>query len=85
MLNFEVKKLEFKFNGEMQELDYPTVKKINSFRKKLKKEGADEVDETIDLLCDLGAKREVVEGLRIGQLNSLVEELTTELSDSKKN
>ena len=85
MLNFDSKKLEFKFNGEMQEIDYPTIKMINGFRKKLKKDGADEVDETINFICDLGAKREVVENLRLPQLNALVEELTNELQGSKKN
>ena len=77
--------VEFKFNGEVQEIDYPTVRMINGFRKKLKAEGADEVDETINFLCDLGAKKDIVEGLRITQLNALVEELTAELQSSKKN
>lgn len=85
MLSFDAKKLEFKFNGEVQEVEYPTVKKVNAFRKKLKEEGSDEIDEVINFLCDLGAKREVVESLRVGQLNALVEELTEELQSSKKN
>lgn len=85
MLSFDEKKLEFRFKGEVQEIEYPTVKKINSFRKELKKEGTDEVDATISLLVDLGAKKEVVESLRITQLNTLVEELTAELQEEKKN
>jgi hypothetical protein len=85
MLSFDKKKLSFKFNEEIQEIEYPTVKKINSFRKELKKDGADEVDCTINFLCDLGAKKDVIEALRVSQLNALVEEITQELSDSKKN
>lgn len=83
MLDFDVKKLVFKFKGEKQEIDYPNVKMINSFRKKLKAEDSDEVECTIDLLCDLGAEREVIEQLRVSQLNSLVEELTSEMADKK--
>lgn len=83
MLSFDFKKLEFKFDGNIYELEYPTVKKINQFRKQLKKENADEVDEIIEFLCDLGAKKEVIEKLRITQLNALVEELTSEISLKK--
>ena len=82
MLDFDLKKLKFKFNGEDNEIEYPTVKKINQFRKALKADGADEVDCTIEFLCELGAKKEVVESLRISQLNALVSELT--LEDAKK-
>jgi hypothetical protein len=84
MLNFEVKKLSFKFNGESYEIDYPTIKKVNEFRKKLSSE-QDEVDVTVDFLVELGAKREVIESLRVSQLSSLVEELTQEIQLSKKN
>lgn len=85
MLDFEKKVLIFKFNGEEQELEYPTVKMINEFRKQLKKQDNDEVDLTIDFICKLGSKKEIIESLRVSQLNKLVEELTQELSDSKKN
>jgi hypothetical protein len=78
MLNFDFKKLEFKFNDEQYELEYPTVKKINHFRKELKKKDADEVDVIIAFLCELGAKKEVIESLRVTQLNALIEELTNE-------
>lgn len=85
MLSFDKKKLAFKFNDVVQEIEYPTVKKINQFRKELKKSDADEVDSTISFLCELGASREVIESLRVSQLNALVEELTQELADTKKN
>lgn len=84
MFDFEEKKLCFKFNGKEQEIDYPTVKMVNKFRKNLKG-GSDEVDETISFLCNLGADKEVVENLRISQLEKLIEELTQELHGSKKN
>lgn len=83
MLDFDFKKLEFKFNGKPYELEYPTIKKINQFRKELKKPEADEVEVIIGFLCDLGAEKEVVESLRISQLNALVEELTSELALKK--
>jgi len=85
MLTFETKMLSFKFDGEEYEIAYPTLKKIGDFRKKLKAEDSDEVDCTIDFLCDLGAKKSVIEALRVAQLNQLVDELTLEKLASKKN
>lgn len=85
MLSFESKKLVFKFDGEEQEIEYPTIRKISQFRKELQAKETDEVEITIRFLCNLGAKRETIEALRISQLNKLVEELTNEITDSKKN
>ena len=83
MLDFDFKKLEFKFDGKKFELEYPTIKKINSFRKDLKKPDCDEVEVIVDFLCDLGAEKEIIERLRVSQLNALVEELTSELTLKK--
>ena len=85
MLSFDSKKLVFKFNGEDQEIEYPTIKKIGMFRKDLQSKDNDEMEVTINFLCNLGAKREVIEALRVSQLNKLVEELTNEMIESKKN
>lgn len=84
MLNFDVKELCFKFDGKDYKISYPNVKLINNFRKDLAKKGSDEVESTIKFLETLGAKRTVIESLRIDQLNSLVDELTKDIS-SKKN
>jgi hypothetical protein len=78
------KKVQFKLNGKEYSLRYPTLKDVNRFRKELKKDQADEVDASINFLCELGGEKEVIEGLRISHLNVLVEELTQEVS-SKKN
>jgi TRAP-type C4-dicarboxylate transport system substrate-binding protein len=85
MLSFDSKKLVFKFNGKEQEIEYPTVKKVNQFRKELKNKEHDEVETVVNFICSLGAERETIESLRVSQLNKLVEELTNEISDSKKN
>lgn len=85
MLKFDRKTLSFTFDGKEYSIEYPTLKKIGEFRKKLKEQDADEVDCTINFLCDLGAEREVIESLRVAQLNQLVDELTLEKLASKKN
>lgn len=84
MLNFDEAKLEFTFKGKQYSMEYPSIKKLNKFKKQLKK-SEDEIDSTIEFLCDLGAEKEVIEALRVSQLNALVEEITNELQGSKKN
>lgn len=83
MLDFDYKKLSFKFDGAVYDIEYPTVKKINNFRKELKKDDADEIETIISFLADLGAPKEVVEKFRVSQLNAIVEELTSESSLKK--
>lgn len=83
MLEFIDKKLKFKFKGEQYEIDYPMVKSVNTYRKELKKKGADEVECTINFLVDLGAEREVIENLRIAQLTQLTDELIKESNEKK--
>lgn len=78
------KNVEFKLKGKSYSLRYPTLKDVNKFRKLLKSQEVDEVDASIDFLCNLGGEKEIIESLRISQLNVLVEELTQEIS-SKKN
>lgn len=84
MLNFNEKVLNFMFKGVQYEMDYPSIKVLNKFKKQLSKSD-DEIESTIDFLCELGAEKEIIESLRVSQLNALVEEITNELSSSKKN
>jgi hypothetical protein len=79
MLKFETRVLQFEFNGEVQRINYPTVKRIKELNELQKKE-TDEVVALEKFLLDLGMKQEVFDKLEVGAMNTIVEHLV----DAKK-
>ena len=82
MLDFFDDKLKFKYNGNEYEVNYPKVIDVKNFQKMLK-DGGEEIECTINFICSLGAPKEVLENLRVWQLNSILESLIEEKSLKK--
>lgn len=79
MLEFNSRKLEIKFDGELHRMDYPTVKQVQLYNDSFEKE-----ENKVKLICDfivsLGLKQDVCDKLEMHHLESILKELT----DTKK-
>jgi hypothetical protein len=74
MLDFKDEVLQFKYNGEVYELNFPKVKDLKKFQKDYK-ENEESIDVMIDFLVDLGGEREVIENLSAKALKAISEKL----------
>lgn len=74
MLDFKDEVLQFKYNGEVYELNFPKVKDLKKFQKDYK-ENEESIDVMIDFLVSLGGKREVIENLSSKALKAISEKL----------
>lgn len=74
MLEFNKRVLQFKFDGEVQQLAYPTVKQIKELQELQEKE-KNEVVVLEKFLIDLGMKKEVFDQLEVSSVNKIVEAL----------
>ena len=79
MIEFNSRKLEFKFDGEINRIDYPTVRQIQAYNKSFK-DNTDEIKVICDFLISLGLKEDVCDKLEIRHLETILKELT----DTKK-
>lgn len=74
MLEFKKRVLQFKYDGEVQQLSYPTVKQIKELQELQKKEES-EIAVLEKFLLDLGMKQEIYDQLEVGSVNTIVEAL----------
>jgi hypothetical protein len=76
MLEFNSRKLEIKFDGELHRLDYPSVKQVQEYNVQFEKE-----DNNITAICNfivnLGLKQEVCDKLEMHHLEAILKELTS--------
>ncbi len=79
MLEFQSRVLQFKFNGEVVQINYPTVKQLREYSSKF-----DEQENKVEFICKflikLGMKKEICDSLEM----SFLEEILMELQSSKK-
>lgn len=77
MLEFKSKVLRFKFDDEIHELRYPTVKEIREMQK-LQKEESDEVNVIESMLNKLGMKEGLFDKLEVDHVEAIVGSLVNE-------
>lgn len=86
MLDFDDHKvIEFKFKGEVHQLEYPSYNVSKKFKDLYQKVDKDELELLIEYIEACGGKREILEQLRLPQLNKLAMELAGENMEVKKN
>ena len=70
------RKLEIKYGGESFEVLYPTALQLAKYQKMMKEKEDDSILITIDLLVNLGLKKEVAEILEIEDMTMIVEKFS---------
>lgn len=76
MLEIKSRVLQFKFNDEVQELSYPTVKQLMAYTKQFA--GAeDKVKLICEFLVSLGLDQTVCDSLEMPNLEMIIGELTS--------
>ena len=74
MLDFKKRVLQFKLDGEVHEVRYPSVKEIKLMQERQKKK-ENEFVVLEEVLIDLGLKKEIFDTLEVDHLSSIVEML----------
>lgn len=77
MLEFKKRVLQFKFDGDMHELRFPTVKEIKEMQK-LQKENKDEVAVIEKVLKKLGMPEGLFDQLEVDHLEAIINKLVNE-------
>ena len=75
MLELNSTKLEIKFNGEVNNLTFPTVKQMREYAKNYE-ESDDKIEVITKFLIGLGLKKDVCDLLEFNHLEKILEELT---------
>ena len=77
MLEFVKRELEFKYDGEVYRLKYPSVKEMSAYSKAYEA-SEEKLDCIIDFLAKLGLKKKVCEELEVHHLTTIIKALTEE-------
>jgi hypothetical protein len=76
MLEFNTRRLKFKFDGQEYGVDYPNVKKVMAFQKSTKGKEETDTEDVFTFLEDLGLERSVMDRLEVGHVTTIMNKLT---------
>lgn len=76
MLEFNSRRLKFKYDGEEHGIDYPNVKQVREFQKKNKDTEEGDTEPVFNFLEGLGLNRDVMDKLEVGHITTIMDKLT---------